>query len=115
MQIKSNGEPSYWVDDLSPFLVRFSDSFGIRWYGAAYVMAFLVAVLLLRLYWRAGRSALDQKVQSDLMVAVVIGVLVGGRLGYFLLYSPKTLVREPLALLRIWDGGIRSMVSHSCM
>jgi phosphatidylglycerol:prolipoprotein diacylglycerol transferase len=89
-------------------LVRFSDSFGIRWYGVAYVMAFLVAALLLRLYWRAGRSPFDPKVQPGLMTAIIIGVLVGGRLGYFLLYSPATFVREPLALLRIWDGGMAS-------
>lgn len=99
---------AYWVHDLSPFVVRFSDSFGIRWYGVAYILAFLVAALLLRLYWRAGRSALNSKVQSDLMLGLVVGVLAGGRLGYFLLYSPQTFVREPLALLRIWDGGMAS-------
>jgi phosphatidylglycerol:prolipoprotein diacylglycerol transferase len=103
-----NGESSYWVDDLSPFVVRFSDSFGIRYYGLAYVLAFLIAALLLHLYWRSGRSPLNPKVQSELMMAIVIGVLVGGRLGYFLLYSPMTLLREPLALFRIWDGGMAS-------
>ena len=102
------GMPSHWVDDLSPFLIRFSDSFGIRYYGLAYALGFLIAALLLHLYWRAGRSPLNPKVQSDLMMAVVIGVMVGGRLGYFLLYSPMTLLREPLALLRVWDGGMSS-------
>ncbi len=108
MQIQTNAAPAYWVDNLSPFVVRFSDSFGIRYYGLAYVLAFLIAALLLRLYWRAGRSALGPKAQSDLMMAVVVGVLVGGRLGYFLLYSPETLLHEPLALFRIWDGGMAS-------
>jgi phosphatidylglycerol---prolipoprotein diacylglyceryl transferase len=106
--MKPNEAPSYWVHDLSPFLVRFSDSLGIRYYGLAYVFAFLIAALLLHLYWRAGRSTLNPKVQSDLMIAVVIGVFVGGRLGYFLLYSPATLWQEPLAVLRIWDGGMSS-------
>jgi phosphatidylglycerol:prolipoprotein diacylglycerol transferase len=106
--MKSDAAHSYWVHDLSPFLVRFSDSFGIRYYGLAYVLGFLIAALLLHLYWRAGRSALDPKAQSDLLVAVVIGVMLGGRLGYFLLYSPATLLQEPLAVLRIWDGGMSS-------
>src|SRR5208282_4808760 len=106
--MQTNGQSSYWIDNLSPFLVRFSDSLGIRYYGLAYVFAFLVAALLLHLYWRAGRSPLNLKVQSDVMKAVIIGVLMGGRLGYFLLYSPATLWREPLALLRIWDGGMAS-------
>ena len=108
MQIHVNGGASYWVDQFSPFLVRFSDSFGIRYYGLAYVLAFLIAALLLHLYWRRGRSAISPKIQTDLMTALVIGVLMGGRLGYFLLYSPATLVRNPLALFRIWDGGMAS-------
>jgi phosphatidylglycerol:prolipoprotein diacylglycerol transferase len=60
------------------------------------------------IYWRAGRSSLNPKVQSDLLVAVVIGVMLGGRLGYFLLYSPATFLQEPLAVLRTWDGGMSS-------
>ncbi len=104
----TNETSSYWVDNLSPFLVRFSDSLGIRYYGLAYVFAFIIAAVLLHLYWRAGRSQLNPQVQSDLMIAIVIGVFVGGRLGYFLLYSPMTLLREPLALLRVWDGGMSS-------
>jgi phosphatidylglycerol:prolipoprotein diacylglycerol transferase len=106
--MKSNGDPSYWVDNLSPFVVRLTGSFGVRYYGLAYVLAFFVAAILLRIYWRAGRSALDPKAQSDLMLAIVIGVMLGGRLGYFLLYSPLTLLHEPLALFRLWDGGMAS-------
>lgn len=106
--MKSSGTSSYWVHDLSPFVVRFSDSFGIRYYGLAYVLAFVIAALLLHFYWRAGRSSLNPRAQSDLMMAVVIGVMVGGRLGYFLLYSPMTLRREPLAIFRVWDGGMAS-------
>jgi phosphatidylglycerol---prolipoprotein diacylglyceryl transferase len=108
MLIQSNAEASYWVHDLSPFVVRFSDAFGIRYYGLAYVLAFLAAALLLRLYWRAGHSPIEPRIQPGLMTAIIVGVLVGGRLGYFLLYSPATLLREPLALFRIWDGGMAS-------
>lgn len=104
----TNLTSSHWVDNLSPFLVRFSDSFGIRYYGLAYMLAFLIAALLLHFYWRAGRSPLNPKVQSDLMMAIVIGVLLGGRLGYFLLYTPALLFQEPLALFRVWDGGMSS-------
>ena len=104
----TTGHASYWVDNLSPFLIRFSDSFGIRYYGLAYVFGFLIGGFLLSYYWRTGRSTLNPKVQSDLMIAVVIGVFAGGRLGYFLFYSPMTLLREPWAVLRVWDGGMSS-------
>ena len=69
---QTNGPPSYWVDNLSPFLVQLSDSFGIRYYGLAYALVFLIAALLLHLYWRAGRSPLNPKAQSDLMIGGLI-------------------------------------------
>src|SRR5688572_14192928 len=41
---------AYWVHDLSPFLIRFSENFGIRYYGLAYVLGFAAAWLLLLHY-----------------------------------------------------------------
>lgn len=108
VQTLTNSEPSHWVHNLSPFAFRFSDSVGIRYYGLAYITAFLVAAYLLRVYWKAGRSMLAPNVQASLLISLIIGVLLGGRLGYFLLYSPQTLWKEPIALLRIWDGGMAS-------
>lgn len=99
---------AYWVNTLSPFLIRFTDSIGIRYYGLAYMLGFLTAGALLYLYARAGRSQLPIEKITDLMVAIVFGVLIGGRLGYFILYQPETLLHEPLALLRVWDGGMAS-------
>ena len=99
---------AYWVNQLSPFLIRFTDSIGIRYYGLAYMLGFVAAGALLSLYIRAGRSQLPAEKIIDLMVAIVFGVLIGGRLGYFILYQPRTLLQEPLALLRVWDGGMAS-------
>ena len=39
---------AYWIHDLSPFLVRFGENFGLRWYGLAYLMGFVGAGWLLR-------------------------------------------------------------------
>src|SRR3954469_21256855 len=87
---------AYWVHDLSPFLVRFSENFGIRYYGLAYLAGFGAAVWLLHLYWRKGRSPFGLNMISDLMTYIVLGVLVGGRLGYFFLYQLDTLRTDPL-------------------
>ena len=75
---------AYWTHDLSPFLIHFSGNFGIRWYGLAYLTGFLGAGWLLRKYYRAGRSTVDPTAIFDLMTGLVAGVIVGGRLGYFL-------------------------------
>ncbi len=100
---------AYWVHNLSPFLIRFTDNFGIRYYGLAYVLGFVGGWWLLRAAGRAGRSPLTGEVVDDFMFVIVLGVAVGGRLGYFLLYDGvRTLATDPLALLRVWDGGMAS-------
>lgn len=91
-----------------PFLVRFGENFGIRYYGLAYLLAFVGTGWLLHRYHKAGRSPLDTNAIWDLMTYLIGGVLVGGRLGYFLLYQPHSLIAEPLALLRVWEGGMAS-------
>lgn len=103
---------AYYTHDLSPFLVRFSDNLGIRWYGLAYLTGFVGAGWLLRQYHRAGRSTIDQTAIFDLMTALVAGVILGGRLGYFLLYQPAALAGDPLIFFRVWEGG---MASHGGM
>jgi phosphatidylglycerol:prolipoprotein diacylglycerol transferase len=99
---------AHWVHNLSPFLVRFSDNFGIRYYGLAYLAGFLATAWLLRRYHREGRTPLTPEVSTDLMLALVVGVLVGGRFGYFMLYQPRTFFADPVALFRVWEGGMAS-------
>jgi phosphatidylglycerol:prolipoprotein diacylglycerol transferase len=100
--------PSHWVHDLDPFLVRFTEHIGIRYYGLAYVLGFLAAGWLLRRYARAGRNTLPAAAGSDLVFWLVAGVFVGGRLGYFLLYRSAEFLRDPLVLVRVWEGGMAS-------
>lgn len=97
-----------WEHTPHPFLIRFSETFGIRYYGLAYLLGFAGAAWLLLRYHRAGRSPFGLNTISDLMTYLIAGVLVGGRLGYFLFYQPRTLLSEPLALFRVWDGGMAS-------
>jgi len=103
---------AYWTHHFSPFLIRFGDNFGIRYYGLSYLMGFVTGWWLLKRYWRAKRSPLGPDQISDLIVALVIGVMVGGRLGSFLLYHPDQLIHDPLSFFRVWEGG---MASHGGM
>jgi phosphatidylglycerol---prolipoprotein diacylglyceryl transferase len=97
-----------WQHTPHPFLIRFSETIGIRYYGLAYLLAFASAAWLLVRYHRAGRSPFGLGTISDLMTYLIAGVLIGGRLGYFLFYQPRTLLAEPLALFRVWEGGMAS-------
>jgi len=99
---------SHWVHNWSPFLWEISPGIGIRYYGLAYVLGFLVGYWLLGRYTRTGRSPLNKDQNGDLLFALVLGVLLGGRLGYFLLYAPEMLLESPLSFFRVWDGGMAS-------
>lgn len=108
-------EPDHWVHDWSPFLVRFPEGFpleGIRFYGLAYLLGFLAAFLLLRLYRARGRSPLGPGGELDLFTYLLIGVIAGGRLGYVLFYDTAAFLQNPLLLFEIWKGG---MASHGGM
>ena len=109
-----------YLHRLDPFLVQFPPGWpldGIRWYGVAYLAGFLVAWLMLRWLARTHRTMLPTAVVWDMVIAVLIGVLVGGRLGYCVFYDQSLLTRFTSSfpywgLLAINDGG---MASHGGM
>lgn len=97
----------YWVDRLDPFLIHFKGSFGIRYYGLAYVLGILAGAWLLTAYARAGRSLLPAARVGDFIVAAAMGVFIGGRLGSYLLYDTwRTFPSDPFAVLRVWEPGM---------
>lgn len=81
-------------------------SFGVRWYGLMYMLAFLCAWLLGR--YRASRSGGRWKPEEvdDLLLMGMLGVVVGGRLGYMLFYDFAVVAQDPFELLRLWNGGM---------
>jgi phosphatidylglycerol---prolipoprotein diacylglyceryl transferase len=97
-----------WVHQMSPFLGPHWGNFGLRYYGLAYLLGFLAAGWLLHHYARAGRSQLPAPKIADLIMAIVLGVMIGGRLGSFLLYDPAGLFNPPWAFFMIWKGGMAS-------
>ena len=99
---------AYWKHDLDPVLWQITDSLAIRWYGVAYLLGFLAAGVLLHFYYRRGRSPLNLDQQSMAMTALIVGVLLGGRVGYLILYQPEQWLRDPLLLFKIWQGGMAS-------
>ncbi|HWL54613.1 MAG TPA: prolipoprotein diacylglyceryl transferase [Chthoniobacteraceae bacterium] len=93
----------------NPFLIEFSSGFGIRWYGLAYVMGFWLGFLLLAWLARRGYSVITPEQVGDFVFGVALfGVLLGGRLGYFLFYDFSDLLAHPFHLLRVWEGGMSS-------
>jgi phosphatidylglycerol:prolipoprotein diacylglycerol transferase len=82
----------------------------IRWYGLMYLIAFLGFFILGR--WRLRRpqfaqaSGLHPAQMEDLLFFGVLGVVLGGRLGYVLFYKPGYYLQRPLEALAVWEGGM---------
>lgn len=99
---------SYYLHNLDPFIFRLWDNVGPRWYGLAYVLAFVCGFALLTRFSKRGYLDLSQAAVGDLVTwTALFGVMVGGRLGYVIFYRPEML-REPLSILRVWEGGMSS-------
>ncbi len=82
--------------------------FQIRWYGVMYVLAFLLAWLLVRYRLRRGETVITPGEMGDLFFYGLLGVIIGGRLGYVLFYDPIWFLRHPLAIISpfSFDDGI---------
>lgn len=99
---------AYYLHNLDPFIFKVTSTFGPRWYGLAYVMAFLCGYLLLSWLSKRGYADINHAQVGDFITwAALFGVMLGGRLGYVLFYKPEML-REPLSIFKIWEGGMSS-------
>jgi phosphatidylglycerol:prolipoprotein diacylglycerol transferase len=100
---------AYFLHHVSPFIVEFREGFGLRWYGLAYVVAFLLGYLLYK--WLAERRYTDlppEQVGDFITWAAVFGVMLGGRLGWVLFYGWRQVLENPLVAIRVWEGGMAS-------
>lgn len=77
---------------IDPFVIRFTEEHGIRWYGLAYVAGFVAAYLMVRAMAKRRLSPLEPDRVPDLVLAMALGIIVGGRLGYCIFYRPDLLV-----------------------
>jgi phosphatidylglycerol---prolipoprotein diacylglyceryl transferase len=99
---------AYYIHDLDPIIFRLWDNVGPRWYGMAYVLAFICAYALLRHLAKRGYMELPVARVADFVTwAALFGVMLGGRLGYVFFYRPEML-RTPLSILKVWEGGMSS-------
>ncbi len=83
----------------------------VRWYGLAYMSGLVLGWLYIRKLldeewlWRGPAPMLPDQVDS-LLLWVTLGVVAGGRAGFFLMYEPQHLLADPLEFFRVWHGGM---------
>lgn len=78
----------------------------IRWYALAYLAGIFVGYwYLLKLIAQPG-APMARRHADDMIFYAMLGIIVGGRLGYVLFYNLGNYVRNPIEILRLWDGGM---------
>jgi len=103
-----------YVHQLDPVIFDLFGGFKLRWYGLAYLVGFLAGYFLLkRLAERRLWVMAPEKTADFIAAAALLGVFIGGRLGYVFFYQiPRdgwdSFVRDPLVLVRVWEGGMAS-------
>jgi len=78
----------------------------IRWYGLMYLIGFVVAILLAKTRTKKTWSPVKYSEVDDLIFYCMLGVILGGRLGYVIFYGWHELISDPLYIFRIMEGGM---------
>jgi phosphatidylglycerol---prolipoprotein diacylglyceryl transferase len=97
---------AYFVDDFDPVIFHIYGPLSARWYGVSYLLGFLCGYVLWMSAVRTGRTTLSRENIEEFLTWAIAGVLVGGRLGYMLLYDFDNFISNPLIIIRIDQGGM---------
>ena len=92
-----------WVHDLNPVALDLGFA-EIRWYGVFYLAAFLITFFWLKFLVRRKLINFSARQIEDLIFGIILGVIIGGRLGHFILYDFENLFS--LEIFKIWRGGM---------
>ncbi|MES1939790.1 prolipoprotein diacylglyceryl transferase [Salinisphaera sp. T5B8] len=91
--------------DIDPVAVSIGP-LAVHWYGLMYLLSFLIGWGLGIVRTKQAHIHWQREEVGDLLFYVVLGVVVGGRVGYMLFYQPGLLLENPLQLFYIWQGGM---------
>ncbi len=96
---------SYITWDVSPELISIGP-FSVRWYGLLFATAFIVGFQIMQwMYKRENKPVSDVE---QLAIYMIVGTVIGARLGHCLFYNPEYYLANPLEILMVWKGGLAS-------
>ncbi|MBT4996403.1 MAG: prolipoprotein diacylglyceryl transferase [Hellea sp.] len=90
----------------------------IKWYGVSYIIAiysgyyYSISVIQNPNFWFNNKTSIDKNkipnkvILQDLMFYSLLGIIIGGRVGYIALYNTSTIWTSPLDIFKVWQGGM---------
>ena len=80
--------------------------FEIRWYGLAYVLAFILGIRIIKILNLKLKSPLENITIDNFLLWSVVGVILGGRIGYVIFYQFQYFIQNPKYIFLVWEGGM---------
>lgn len=101
---------NYITWNVSDVIVQFDlpvfGTVALRWYGLLFASGFVLGQIILTRMYRAEK--VDEKWVDVITLYMIVGTVVGARLGHCLFYEPEVYLRDPIRILKVWEGGLAS-------
>ncbi len=91
--------------DMNPEIFRIGN-FAVRWYGLLFASGFFFGYLIFLRFFK--KEGLSVELLDKLTIYMAIGTVIGARLGHCLFYEPDYYLKNPIEMLKIWQGGLAS-------
>ncbi len=90
---------------INPEILRIGP-LAIRWYGLLYIISFVITYLFLKKKYAERKILLNGEDYENLIFYIMLGVILGGRIGYILFYNLGFYFKNPLEIFAVWHGGM---------
>jgi phosphatidylglycerol:prolipoprotein diacylglycerol transferase len=91
--------------DIKPYIIKIGP-FQVRWYGLMYLIGFISSYYLVKREVLKKGLGISKENLESLYFYIIVGLIVGARLGYVMFYNPFFYLRNPLDILAVWHGGM---------
>jgi phosphatidylglycerol:prolipoprotein diacylglycerol transferase len=89
----------------SPEIFEFG-GFAVRWYGLFFALSFFFGYLIMQKFFN--KEGVPIKLLDELTTYMILGTIIGARLGHVFFYEPVYYLAHPLKILKVWEGGLAS-------
>lgn len=91
--------------EINPTIIKLG-MFEIRWYGLFYIIGFAIAFVFVKKSYIYKNIKLKKEEYETLLFNLMLGVIIGARLGYVLFYNIQYYLSHPLQIFAVWQGGM---------
>jgi len=91
--------------EVNPTIVKIG-MLEVRWYGLFYIIGFAIAFIFVKKSYAIKNIKLKKEEYETLLFNLMLGVIIGARLGYILFYNFQYYISHPLQILAVWQGGM---------